>query len=105
MPCTLPGRALSLDMLQEVVCCLPGRAGCRHELGSVLRRGLNRRPLRGSASPIQDPHQKVILCCVVAAPAYIINSSQWEGMKAPEKPYKIPPRPAPSTMRPPGQQD
>lgn len=109
MPCPLPGRALFLDMLQEVVCCLPGRAGCRHELGSVLRRGLNRRPLRGSASPIQvatfDPHQKVFLCWVVGAPLYIINSSQWEGVKAPEKLYNTLPRLAQSTMCPPGRQD
>lgn len=109
MPRLLPGRALFLDLLQEVVCCLPGRAGCRHELGSVLRRGLNRRPSAGSASPIQvatfDLHEKVFLCWVEGAPPYIINSSQREGAQAPEKLCDTLPRPAQSTMRPPGRQD
>lgn len=54
-----------------------------------------------------DPHRKVFRCAVVwrGGSPYIINSPQWEGVKAPEKPCNTPLRQALSTMCPPGRQD
>lgn len=56
---------------------------------------LERRPLGGLVSPVQvatpDPHRKVFGVCVWGGFfPYIINSPQWEEVKAPEKPGDTP---------------
>lgn len=79
--------------------------------GHRAQEELERRLLRGTNVPNpgcdpRPPSESVSVCSgVEGGSPYIINSPQWEGVKAPEKPCNTPLRQALSTMCPPGRQD